>query len=230
MNSLKAYTWAFALVVAASFGQSSIAQDIIPQTAGCDAAISGACGVGCDSGCSECGSCADGCDSNGCCDRGCSTGRCRRCRGFRVLRSRCPDCEGYCELTIEMGEEERSCYKVEQKEICVPAITFPWQKCCGPVKCGKAKTVKVLKKHKFKCPKCECKWEVVDPQPCCVDAGVIDGASAAVPNYGAPVTNVQVRQSGVPSVPGGYGQPLEYGQPIAPPIIPVRGSIQPSGR
>lgn len=152
----------------------------------------------------------------------------------------CPDCnncfpEEYCRLKVEMGEREFTCFEVDYKTICVPKVTFPWQKrkcgscgnlggcdgacdgstaacdgggcdstgngcdgvgcngngcgrgcglgsgcricqnkkegCCPPAcidipcnPCAKAKSVKVLKTKKYKCPQCKCKWEVVKPE------------------------------------------------------------------
>ncbi len=129
-----------------------------------------------------------------------------------------------------MGEREFTCFEVDYKTICIPKVTFPWQKrkcvggnqggcdagcdslsngacdgcdgngcdangcdgngcgqgcgsgvgcricknkakgCCPPASidipcspCAKTKSVKVLTKQKYKCPQCQCKWEVVRP-------------------------------------------------------------------
>jgi hypothetical protein len=58
---------------------------------------------------------------------------------------RCPRCHGTCELSVSKDEVKKSCWDVECKTICVPRITFPWQKCgdcgsrCGG-KCGDGKS------------------------------------------------------------------------------------------
>ena len=128
-----------------------------------------------------------GCDG-GVCDgpvSSASCGVCDMCRARGVQcghRHRqkgrpCPKCNAWCELHVEPGTEERSCYQVDYKTICIPAIRFPWQK-CGPVRCGRAKTIKVLKKHKYKCPTCHHEWKVVEPQPVC-DLGCREPASSA---------------------------------------------------
>ena len=55
---------------------------------------------------------AGDCCSNGC-DDGCLS---------------CPSCQQFCcQLKSEPSEEERYCWKVECKEICVPRVVFPWQ-------------------------------------------------------------------------------------------------------
>ncbi|MDG2015355.1 MAG: hypothetical protein P8J33_17745 [Pirellulaceae bacterium] len=81
--------------------------------------------------------CDSGCDDA--CDGNCRTGggifdRLGK-RGCNQVR--CPDCENcfpeeYCTLKVEMGEREFTCYEVDYKTICVPKVTFPWQK----RKCG----------------------------------------------------------------------------------------------
>ncbi len=189
--------------------------------------------------------CDDGCD--GACDGNSRDGGgiFSRLGNRGCNQVRCPDCENcfpeeYCKLKIEMGEREFSCYEVDYKTICIPKVTFPWQKrkcggcgnlggcdgacdslgsacngcdangcdangcdangcdangcdgngcgrgcklgggcricknkakgCCPPAcidipcsPCAKTKSVKFLTKQKYKCPQCQCKWEVVRP-------------------------------------------------------------------
>lgn len=66
-----------------------------------------------------------------------------------------------CRLHVETLKVKKSCFYVECKEICIPPVRFPWQKCCE-LKCGKVKTVRVLKKHDYTCEKCGYKWTVDD--------------------------------------------------------------------
>lgn len=81
----------------------------------------------------------------------------------------CPNCKAYCKFEMVDGKEEKSCWCVERKAICIPRITFPWQKCCEP-KCGRVKWVKVLKEMTYECDRCQCKWTVVEePCPACCD-------------------------------------------------------------
>ena len=90
-----------------------------------------------------------------------STCGCTSCSPPQVA---CPQCDcQFCELDVKKGEVEKTCFKVEQKEVCVPAVRLPWKKCCPP-KRSKVRTVNTLKKHKYKCPKCEYKWSVHEPE------------------------------------------------------------------
>lgn len=94
----------------------------------------------------------------------CANGQCRqrRCRTGRCC-NKCPKCQqDFCQLEVKKGKEKRTCYKTEQKLICIPSIRLPWQK-CQPT-CSKTKVVNVLKKHKYECPKCEYKWSVYEPE------------------------------------------------------------------
>jgi hypothetical protein len=94
------------------------------------------------------------------CDKGC--------------RVRCPNCCHECVFSAEKAKETKSCYDVECKEICIPRIVFPWQKCgcgkggkgCGDGKSGccshhngaKSKSVRVLVKYEYECSVCAYKW------------------------------------------------------------------------
>ena len=105
------------------------------------------------------------------------------------LKKASPQCDcQYCELDVKKGEVAKSSFKVEQKEVCVPAVRLPWKKNCPPTK-SKVRTINVLKKHKYKVPKCEYKWsvhepeEIEEPTPCeaCESAEVAQ-EEAAEPN------------------------------------------------
>lgn len=90
---------------------------------------------------------------------GCNNG-CTACQ----KKVACPQCDcQFCELDVKKGEVEKTCFKTEQKEVCVPAVRLPWKKCCPP-KRSKVRTVNVLKKHKYKCPECQYKWNVHEPE------------------------------------------------------------------
>tara|TARA_R110002111_G_scaffold67_2_gene634 strand:+ start:63687 stop:64145 length:459 start_codon:yes stop_codon:yes gene_type:complete len=64
-----------------------------------------------------------------------------------------------CRLHMETLKVKKYCFNIECKDICIPPVRFPWQKCCE-LKCGKIKTVRVLKKHEYTCEKCGYKWTV----------------------------------------------------------------------
>lgn len=81
-----------------------------------------------------------GCDGtcNGACDGSCAGGR----RG--LLRNRnvcCPECDGcfneaQCTLKIESVEEEKTCFEVDYKTICIPKVCPPWKQNNRRVFCG----------------------------------------------------------------------------------------------
>jgi hypothetical protein len=72
----------------------------------------------------------------------------------------CPQCDAICVPVPEVQKEKHHCFEVECKTICIPAIKWPWQSCCEPPRCGKVKTVKVLKRVEYECEHCGYKWEV----------------------------------------------------------------------
>jgi len=91
----------------------------------------------------------------------------------------CPKCCHQCQLKVEKVDEEKSCFNVESKTICIPRVVFPWQSkknkcdsCCGKgcsvcVHNGaKVRCVNVLKVEKYKCPKCKYTWSPKD-DGCC---------------------------------------------------------------
>ena len=95
---------------------------------------------------------------------GCSTGCKTGCTSCRKKKKACPKCDcQFCELEVKKGEVEKTSFYAEQKEVCVPAVRLPWKKCCPP-KRSKVRTVNVLKKKKYKCPQCEYKWSVHEPE------------------------------------------------------------------
>jgi hypothetical protein len=67
-----------------------------------------------------------------------------------------------CRLHVETLKVKKHCFNVECKEICIPPVRFPWQKYCE-LKCGKIKTIRILKKQEYTCEKCAYKW-IVDCQ------------------------------------------------------------------
>ncbi len=78
--------------------------------------------------------------------------------------ARCPSCDKTCRPESITTKEKKTTWDVECEDICIPAITFPWQKCCGP-RCGKVITVNRLKKIEYECESCGCKWNI-ESLPC----------------------------------------------------------------
>lgn len=106
----------------------------------------------------------------------------------------CPECGAkVCIAKPVTKKVKKTVFAVEKKDICIPKIRFPWQikknQCgagsccqsgcdsqgacgsadcgCAP-KCGRVKTVKVLKKKSIECEKCGYEWEIktVESVPC----------------------------------------------------------------
>ncbi|GAA4438293.1 hypothetical protein [Bremerella cremea] len=74
-------------------------------------------------------------------------------------------CSSYgktCSPEVKQTETKHNCYADKCKDICIPAVRFPWEDCCTPLKCGRVRSVKQLTKFEYKCPDCEVKWNVVD--------------------------------------------------------------------
>lgn len=111
----------------------------------------------------------------------CGKKACSKCRPVRQKRScRCPKCNtDVCELKAECVKEKQPCFEVEQKLICIPKVSMPWNKCrkctkgcCNDCdcrgrcssRCGKTKTVNVLKSSFRECPTCKYKWKVYEPE------------------------------------------------------------------
>lgn len=99
---------------------------------------------------------------------------CKKCRSRKRCR-KCPKCQNdVCSLKAECVKEKKTCFEVEQKLICIPKVSLPWRKCKKPCggncagncrhKCGKTKTVNVLKTKSYECEVCKYSWKVYEPQ------------------------------------------------------------------
>lgn len=77
----------------------------------------------------------------------------------------CPSCDGdVCKLELDKGKSKKTCFKVEQKVVCIPPVRLPWAKCCPPGLSRKTRTINVLKKHSYECPSCSYKWSLQEPE------------------------------------------------------------------
>jgi hypothetical protein len=73
----------------------------------------------------------------------------------------CPHCGcGVCMPVETVVKERKHCWEIECKQVCVPGIKWPWDKCCEPPRSGPVKTVKVLKRVEYECEKCGYQWEI----------------------------------------------------------------------
>jgi len=89
---------------------------------------------------------------------------CRLKRARRGAKVACPECDSdFCQLKVSKGKEEKKCFEVTQKEVCIPAVRLPWKKCC-PLPKSKVRVVNVLKTKKYECPKCNYEWKVYEPE------------------------------------------------------------------
>ncbi len=78
----------------------------------------------------------------------------------------CPNCGAECRPIRDESTMKRHCWKVEWEHICIPPVRFPWQSCHEPLRCGRVKAVRKLKKHEYECPSCRIRWEVTVPPSC----------------------------------------------------------------
>ena len=65
----------------------------------------------------------------------------------------CQSCGGACVLKAEQVEEDETCYDVECKEVCIPAVRFPWDSYRTP-KCGRVRVIARLKEDTRKTTSC----------------------------------------------------------------------------
>lgn len=114
----------------------------------------------------------------------------RDCDSCRVA---CPHCSSSCTPVVRKEDKTKHCWGIQCKTICIPRVTFPWQKkskscgcdfhsgsdsCCDcpRPKCGRTKRVRKLMKHEYKCPVCKYTFELENAcdtgscDPCTSDA------------------------------------------------------------
>jgi hypothetical protein len=112
----------------------------------------------------------------------------------------CPQCDQEtCKLELDKSKVKKTCFKVEQKTICIPKVRMPWQACCPPSS-SKTRSITVLKKHTYECPDCSYKWTVQKPE-------VQPAVHAVQPQHLHPA----------PVVPIGEFHSDTYIQPVVPP-------------
>ncbi len=64
-----------------------------------------------------------------------------------------------CVLEVSKAKEDVTCFDVEAKEICIPGIRFPWDK-CGTRRCGSVRKICVLKEEKGEKTVCKYDWSI----------------------------------------------------------------------
>lgn len=107
-------------------------------------------------------------------------------------------CEKVCVTHAKPGKESRYCWEVECKEVCIPAVRFPWECCkkngcdsccadCRVPKCGRVRCVRKLKLVEYECDVCEYEHEIV----CCCNGSGCDGCAACCPSHYQPISAKQ---------------------------------------
>ncbi len=146
---------------------------------------------------------------------------------------RCPSCNHCCNLDAEEVDEEKTCFEVESKEICIPRVVFPWQKktcrscdSCSGLGCNacvhngaKVRRICVLKTKKYNCPKCKYTW-TPEENGCdvgCCGTGCDVGSCDTGCDVGA---NIMITQPAPQTL-----QPITSSNPISQPT-----SVQQSNR
>ena len=73
----------------------------------------------------------------------------------------CPRCTNkVCAPTPTNLKDKKTNYHCDCKEVCIPGIKGPFAPCCEPPKCGRVRTVTVLKKTEYDCDRCGYSWKV----------------------------------------------------------------------
>ena len=127
----------------------------------------------------------------------CGRKKCRGCSAKRRTCRKCPKCQNdVCVLKAECVKDERVCFEVEQKLICIPKISLPWRKCekpcCGDCasncrhRCGKTRTIKVLKTKAYECDVCKYSWKVYEPEELDINSTTPPDQPAVEPQYETP--------------------------------------------
>lgn len=101
---------------------------------------------------------------NASCQGGCRARKNRRPGNTDCGCTQCPQCEGeMCKLELDKSKIKKTCFKVEQKAICIPPVRLPWKKTCPPG-VSKTKTVNKLITHSYECPNCSYQWTLQEPE------------------------------------------------------------------
>jgi hypothetical protein len=116
--------------------------------------------------------------------------------------SGCSTCCPKCKLSVSSEEIKKHFYRVECKTICIPKVTFPWQKpccigcdggcdggCCDcPIPCKGAhlRTIKVLRKFAYQCERCKYKW-TPECLSCDCDVRADDGEETTAQKFAPPL-------------------------------------------
>ncbi len=120
-----------------------------------------------------------------------------------------------CRSKVETEKVEKTCFETECKQICVPKVTFPWQKhhtahscdsgCCDAEHCapkyGRVINVNTLKKRKYECEKCVHKWVIEPGAACCEGRGTVRVQNTVAPPTDENGTEAMDEQPPAPPAP-----------------------------
>lgn len=107
------------------------------------------------------------------------------CRHKKCHEGRCVTCgDKVCIGHAVPAKETKECYLTECRDICIPKIHFPWQKCCKP-RCGRVISVRVLLVKEYECNTCKWEWKIKDCKACragcCFEHHVPDDSDTVPP-------------------------------------------------
>ncbi|HEX6987421.1 MAG TPA: hypothetical protein VF170_18730 [Planctomycetaceae bacterium] len=125
----------------------------------------------------------------------------------------CPHCRcgRACVLKVEQVDAEEDCYEVECEEVCIPAVTFPWESCRTP-KCGRSRVVARLTEESRPTKECEYEWVLACPKCGRIEKNGEKNGAAVPPAPKAPM-------SPMPPMPA----------PMPPAAPPAAGTAPPRG-
>ncbi|WP_417748521.1 hypothetical protein [Rosistilla oblonga] len=119
----------------------------------------------------------------------------------------CADDCACCTLKVDKVDEKKTAWEVECKQVCIPKVVFPWQKRCNPCANNGAcvRTVRVLKKKEYKCPKLEFTWtpKMIGGCGCCGGGNNCcdDGSCGSCDNGGYLLGENDLQPALTPSIP-----------------------------
>ena len=94
-----------------------------------------------------------------------------------------------CRTEAELADTTEDCWNVECKDVSIPAVRFPWTR-CDECRCGRVRTVHVLKSGERELQECEYDWHVQSICPQCGQqggaCGHVGSAELATPPEPAP--------------------------------------------
>jgi hypothetical protein len=122
----------------------------------------------------------------------------------------CPRCH-CCVPSVDVEKIKEHCWEIECEPICIPHVTFPWERkhcsapcgeiSCPPAKGAKVRNVRVLKLVEYECKVCKYTWKpaCLPPAGCASPSAELapTGARPAQPalDLPAPPASTKARQS-----------------------------------